>query len=75
MKAGVTCTDDLTKSHPFDGLRSELTIKGYLGVSVQPCCVQDRHRPLTSPPEGSEKHDNETQAIAPRQSHCSAGFR
>jgi hypothetical protein len=46
MKAGVTCTDDVTKIHPFDGLRSELTIKGYLGVSVQPCCVQDRQRPL-----------------------------
>jgi hypothetical protein len=46
MKAGVTCTDDVTRSHAFDGLRSELTIKGYLGVSVQPCYVQDRQHPL-----------------------------
>jgi hypothetical protein len=54
MKAGVTCTDDVTESHPFEGLRSESTIKGYLGVSVQPCCVQDRHRPLTSRRKGAK---------------------
>ena len=54
MKTGVTCTDDVTKSDPFEGLRSELTIQGYLGVSVQPCCVQDRHRPLTSPRKGAK---------------------
>jgi len=54
MKAGVTCTDDVTKSDPFEGLHSELTIKGYLGVSVQPMLRTRSSSSLDKSPEGSE---------------------
>ena len=54
MKAGVTCTDDVTKIHPSDGLGSELTIKGYLGVSVQPLLRTRSSASLDRSLEGSE---------------------
>jgi hypothetical protein len=54
MNAGVARTDDPRKIHPFDVFRSEVMIKGYIGISVQTCCTQDRQRPLTRRPEGAK---------------------
>jgi len=55
MKAEVIRTDDVIQIRHADMFRPESTIKDWVAASVQPCCLQDRHRPLTGRPKGAKE--------------------